>query len=278
LTAINQLYNRYSVNYNRKLLSLCSPLFHALNLNNFGYEFISNEGHLAAVGTNLDSLSLFAEKHFYQAMPFYVNPKFLKTGVFFSRHLNDPSYQNMESLLGKKCETICALQGVIKVSDGAFRYYLGCHPDSLVEAESNIINSLYLINSFIEHFQKETRELFQKMLLDDPFELARHRGSTFYKKPDLPSSGLTLNQKLNFLERMSSDNHISDLRLSKREKQCLKLKAQNKTALEIAQLLDLSHRTVEHYLDNARSKLRVHSKPEFLLKLRNLNEIGFFNS
>ena len=62
---------------------------------------------------------------------------------------------------------------------------------------------------------------------------------------------------------------IDNVKLSLRESQCLDILATGKTAKEIAAEIGLSHRTVEHYLENIRNKLGVGNKHELFLKLLN---------
>lgn len=57
--------------------------------------------------------------------------------------------------------------------------------------------------------------------------------------------------------------------LTKREKDCLHLYLQGKTSKETAQLLRISHRTVEWHIENIKSKLNCNSKRD-LLCFRNL--------
>lgn len=55
--------------------------------------------------------------------------------------------------------------------------------------------------------------------------------------------------------------------LSKREAQCLHYLHQGKTAKEIAKELDISHRTIEIYLDNVRSKTASKNRVELISKI-----------
>ena len=62
---------------------------------------------------------------------------------------------------------------------------------------------------------------------------------------------------------------IDNVKLSLRETQCLDRLALGKTAKEIAADIGLSHRTVEHYLENIRHKLGVENKHQLFLKFLN---------
>lgn len=63
---------------------------------------------------------------------------------------------------------------------------------------------------------------------------------------------------------------IEGVYLSRREKECLQLCVRGKSAKQTARILGLSHRTVEHYIDNIKFKLKVTSKSELIDKVTNL--------
>lgn len=60
---------------------------------------------------------------------------------------------------------------------------------------------------------------------------------------------------------------IGEVHLATRESQCVRLAVRGKTAHESARMLNLSKRTVECYLENAKFKLNVNSKQELIDKV-----------
>ena len=60
--------------------------------------------------------------------------------------------------------------------------------------------------------------------------------------------------------------HMDNIRFSKREFDCLNLLAEGKTAKVIGRKLKLSHRTVEHYLENCMNKMKVTTRYELIAK------------
>lgn len=63
----------------------------------------------------------------------------------------------------------------------------------------------------------------------------------------------------------TTQNHPNPSGLSTRELECLFLQLRGQTAKQIAELLNLSKRTVEYYLDNIKSKLGCQNKAEVLV-------------
>lgn len=65
------------------------------------------------------------------------------------------------------------------------------------------------------------------------------------------------------VEKMQTD---AAPKLTAREAECLKWTAEGKTAWEISQILSISERTVVYYLENAKHKLGVNSRPHAVVK------------
>jgi len=67
-------------------------------------------------------------------------------------------------------------------------------------------------------------------------------------------------------ERILSQEKHKQIRLSKRERECLLWAAEGKTAWETGEILKISENTVREYIKNACRKLNVHSKNHAVVK------------
>jgi DNA-binding CsgD family transcriptional regulator len=112
-----------------------------------------------------------------------------------------------------------------------------------------------MIREFIFYFKKEAQLLINHMM-DNDFNIKEEKKEAFFKvEPSLPLSNG--NPKvLKFLKTVSP--------LSNRERQCVELLKQGKSAQATGAILGLSQRTVEHYFDNIKNKLGCHSKWDLL--------------
>lgn len=91
----------------------------------------------------------------------------------------------------------------------------------------------------------------------------------YYISPSM--SDLLVNRKKKFSELKSKNPKLDDLTLS--EKKILKYIAENKTSKEIAELLFVSHRTVENHRANISGKLNlkgIHSLVKFAIENKNM--------
>ena len=88
---------------------------------------------------------------------------------------------------------------------------------------------------------------------------------------DLLVESLSMMSKLGLLDRdMTRTYSINSAQLSLRQLQCAKLLVQGKTAKEIANQINLSTRTVEHYIHNIKLKLNCRNKTEVAIKLADM--------
>ena len=62
--------------------------------------------------------------------------------------------------------------------------------------------------------------------------------------------------------------------LTKREKEVFKLLVTNKTTKEIAELLNISEKTVRNHISNARQKLGVKGRAQAVVELLRMNIIS----
>jgi len=74
--------------------------------------------------------------------------------------------------------------------------------------------------------------------------------------------GLLSKPKNNRIGNSSFDQHFTA-----RETQCIEYTMQGKSTKEIAKILCLSHRTVEHYIENIKAKMNVKTKAELMAKV-----------
>jgi DNA-binding CsgD family transcriptional regulator len=65
------------------------------------------------------------------------------------------------------------------------------------------------------------------------------------------------------------------IRLTKREQECLYYYIRGYTCKLVAKKLELSHRTVENYMENVKAKFDCHSKSELIIRAI---EVGFFTA
>jgi DNA-binding CsgD family transcriptional regulator len=141
------------------------------------------------------------------------------------------------------------------------------------------VNHLPLLNKFfdyvIEEYQKFSRELEERGL-----DMVEIRGTeAFYGKEYGKEYCQDPMKMSKLLYSLGGDSFIlaRAQSLSIREKQVIEACVDGKTAFEIGDDLELSPRTIEHYLNNAKSKLGLFTKGELMRCGRTLKEAGLLD-
>ena len=121
------------------------------------------------------------------------------------------------------------------------------------------LKNIPLLLKFTDYFKSHAGDL-----IDDS---DKTKIATFPKKFSIePINNLEVQNFLLELDKpfILKGNHGNIAQLTKRESECLKIFSSNKTAKEIANILNLSSRTVELHLSNIKQKLGVNYKNELL--------------
>ncbi|WP_423062429.1 helix-turn-helix transcriptional regulator [Candidiatus Paracoxiella cheracis] len=155
--------------------------------------------------------------------------------------------------------------------DGGYDISVFFNQSNNPNAINTYLNNVSTILDFIQYFRRETYPLMQK--LDEyGIPLPEIVGKDYYNAPNIFISNKEIIRTCSLGEmfELGSSNPIQ--LLSQREKQCVLLYIQNKTAREISAKLNISYRTVEKHIDNAKAKLGCRTKLALYKKFTGLNE------
>jgi DNA-binding CsgD family transcriptional regulator len=138
---------------------------------------------------------------------------------------------------------------------------LATHPEN-IQILSFYLNQQPILHQLINYVRTHTRKMINK-LDDNPFIIpGRHQPHAEQHPYDKLS--------LDFLKESATfDIQINNITisLSKREAQCLHYLYQGKTSKEIGKALAISHRTIEIYLDQIRTKTHSKNRLELIGKI-----------
>ncbi len=244
---------------------LINPLLDVFGIPHFHYFFVSQEGHWACLSSHPAWLEHYFHNELFLHSPFIKDPKFIPEGVFFTKSIRDPHYLKTK----KHAKTFGMKESMILTSkkDGklhGFSFGLNTNDKNY----NLFVNELPLLKRFCFEFQQSAEKTLQE-LASDPIDMSVLVGDSFYKKQE----GEFILGKENrgiFLDQLK----VKAPALLKREKECLLLYLSGETAKSIADTLELSHRTVESYLEATKYKLNCHQKTDLLKKAQELQDYG----
>ena len=233
--------------------AVCQPLFQNTPIDYFDYERYYCNGEGLLLTNNPDALSSVASKGGYpdlnelnQMLAEKSSVVFLSERFPISRHMPKDMVEKYADKI-KTSSNVGVYNRIYLVSkhDDYFRVCgFGSKKDSPALFEF-FINSIPLLEQFIDYFECEGHDLIQR----------EGRRKKIFPDQDRPltlddeEEGMTKKAGLNL--RINNKN----IYLTSREKECLALYLQGYTAKEIADVLKISHRTIERHIYSAKKAI-----------------------
>lgn len=138
------------------------------------------------------------------------------------------------------------------------------HHQATIIRENDIkIMNMQKSHSFLEEAQNDNNQLIRALSYKSPLTLRSKKIVGMVGLAFLSSPAEQLKQELGV-----NKNHLL---LSKRQTECLHFLAYGMTIKEIAKELNLSPRTIEHYIEMTKVKLGCHSRSELIKLYRQCN-------
>lgn len=246
---------------------LITPLVDAFGISHFSYFFVTQEGHSACLSSHPAWLEHYLYQELFLHNPFLKAPQLIPEGVFFMKSIKDPGYLETK----KQAKTFGIEDSIVLTSkkEGklhGFSFGLNAHEKNY----TLFVNELPLLKRFCFEFQRRAEKSLRE-LASDPIDIRPFLGGKFYKRKE-DKFHLSKEKRAHFLAQLKVNTPV----LSEREKECLSLYLKGETARSIADSLELSHRTVESYLESTKYKLNCYQKTDLLKKAQELQDYGLF--
>lgn len=249
------------------MFALAQPLNSIIDITHFSYHRLYKNNTRIHLSTHPDFIDFFHKNKLY---------KFSSTSLTFDNYKS--GYYILDNLLTKDLNLIISLTLeifdyyhpflVIKKNDHYCEFfYFSTNFDNYV-ANNFYLNNIDLFEKFIFYFKNKASKLINKISnerfiypeLEKPIET-----NPFYF--DIETNKKAFNKTI-LLKRYKIEN-IS-VYITHRELQCLKYLKRGYTSKAIANLLTISHRTVEAHINSLKIKLNKKTKIE-LIKGNELN-------
>jgi DNA-binding CsgD family transcriptional regulator len=260
--------SEFSRKYTKKLEKVTYNFNRFFSISHFTHASLTDCGQYYILTSNPDRFQHYSDKNLFLNDILVCTPENYQEGVIIWSSL-DEEYQNRVSTeMQRYSKSSSGFSIVMKSEDPKYKYsifnvsFKAENPAALNTA----LSQLEIIKKFCNHFLIETSPAV-KLLRNNPFDMGKVKGSQFFERKQF-----YLDRGIQDLARIESQ--ISTLKtktkavilveeLNYRERQCIRLYLNGKTARETAELIMLSRRTVEQYLDSARYKLNCQRKQEF---------------
>jgi len=258
----SQLYRNFDLSVDR-VRNLTKNFCQQLAITVFGYVRIYDNGTVSWVTTCPDQDRFLVESDELSRNPLVNDRNLLKEGLYLD--IYNRQFPGCDEFYRERAKLYQMDHGMVLVRHQK-DYIETCCFSGLFSKRplyQLFMNEQALFKTFMEHFTKQLDSrllevLSQGILLNDLKD-----ESNALDEDTLYLSG----DRAILLEACGWKNLLT---LSKREKQCLILLKDGHTYHTISLALELSERTVEHYLESVKNKLNLETRPELFLAAEKL--------
>lgn len=256
---MKSIQNHPSLLYAQDISTLCQPLL-KLNISYFAHVHIDLAGHFSGVSNN----AAFGE-HYLKNKYYNADIHMASENKFGHYVIWDAIERSGQSL---KMHSEAAEFGVRHTFTIIEKDHTGKHFYHFANnSPSPTINQVYLTNIdllklFIAYFKDNIK---QSKLLAKAYDI-KFKLDTTAKGYIIKTDDKIRVPEIEFIRELKLGTHFSNHALSKRQLDCLYYLIRGMTVKEISNYLNLSPKTVEHYLDAAKIKLNCFSRSGLIQK------------
>lgn len=268
-----EIVEEYIIKHSNRIQKVTKPLRELFGVTYCTYHRIDRDGKYTVLLDRPDWAEHYVSKKFYLTDPFLRNPDVYQSGACFIESFGTPEYKESVLKSGKtffKADTAILL--IDKQEDGVS--FFGVTGDnSSCDLRKLSLNHLPILQAFHAHFASELDTILQEMQ-QGAAPLSNLKGKDYFcKTPIRPTIAPEAHRQL--LKSLGlADYYEKAHLLTKRERDCLKLLLDGKSIKETASLLSLSYRTVEHYYENIKAKIGVHTRSALFTFARKLQSLS----
>lgn len=242
----------------RKVTSLLHDYF---GVEGFAYQKIDKNGDYIAITDAPELADHCFKKKVHLKCPFLRHPNSFQNGLIFNDKAIPPCGTHHVLQIGdRKYDTQNTVAMIEKNHNSVEMIYL------IARARNTTLNTLAwrhqtLLKRYLKYFKNELKTQLAT-IASEHINLAELYPDNFFKKCSFAYE-LDPKTQYNFLKSLGChDIYEKAAKLTCRERECLFMLLQGKTAKETAAQLKLSARTIEAYLEKMKTKLCCMSKAE----------------
>jgi DNA-binding CsgD family transcriptional regulator len=253
-----------------RIRATTEPIRRLFGVNYFTYHQIDQNGSYKVLLDRPDWAEYYVSEKFYLIDPYLRHPDAYQSGFFLLEQHGTDAYKERIFQAGEEFDLNQNVIYIEKSPDKVEFFGFSGHQKSS-SLDQLYLNHPWTLKSFAAHFKQEMVTILQSM---EGSPLTLLKGGDFHSREPIPPGKIS--DALETYLREIGQGKMLDLAksLSKRERECIQLLGEGKTAKEIAILLSLSHRTVESYLENIKNKLSCNNKQELFSLASEFQELG----
>ncbi len=268
-----EIVQNYITKHSDQIRKTTQPLRQLFGIGYFTYHRIDSKGKYTVLVDRPDWAEHYVSEQIFQNDPFLRDYSMYESGIcVMDKH---GSREHQEKLLSSAKQVLNLDLGVMFIQKQATcaEFFGFCGSKRASSLEMLYVNHPGLLHSFCTHFKKQFTPLLTQME-DEASSLIDLKGRDFFCKEPICQKVApdTIQDYYKTIGKQAEVEHAG--KLSARERECLRLLIEGKSAKETAMLLGLSRRTIEFYFENIKDKLACWSKQEVFQIAKTLADLG----
>jgi hypothetical protein len=240
-----EIIQRYHIKYHNQITKTTKPLQDSFDITCVDYLKIYNDGHFAYLTSRPECSEYYASEQLYSVDPYFRHPSTHQTGFFCIENNSSSDF------ICKMSNKFNFQPPLVFTEKGSNYVELFCFSGE----KSEVLHGLYLhysqlLKHFSVYFKRELNSVLKKMECE-LFSLIDLQGDYFHSGLH-PASAIDVESLHAYFCAIGKEAELKRATsLSPRERDCLRLLIQGRTAKDSAGELHLSPRTVEFYFEKA---------------------------
>lgn len=240
---------------------ICAPLKNHLEIIHFGYNKLFHDGGEIDLGVRPELIQNYRDQELYRYGAYWCQPGSYQTGFVLWSQLT--THQKIISTR-ERFQIGDGITFINKLNDGVEFFHFATTPQNK-RMILFYLNNLDLLENFTRYFKDKASQLITEAEENKfyiPGEFSSDQSSNVLKDEILRN---------HFLKDISLES--VENKLSQRQKECLYFLVKGMTYKEISKQMNLSPKTVEHYLEYTKNKLNCHNRTELIKMALNFRYI-----
>lgn len=269
---VTSYVDKFIKRYHSAISKVCEPLTQFYGVNYFSYHSVSNDGMWRPLVSRPDWADFYTDQQFYLMDPFLLDPKYYQSGKVLWEMCQLQEEQKV--IYDKAVDIFNFKTNVILVerSENGCEFFGFTGPNDNHDCKALFFNGVPTLKKFCQYFKEQLAFIFDKIEAD-PIPIADLRKQSFFA-PDLSPFSRSFDKDRAFLEKIDATLRI---KLSTQEKICLRLYLKVHRMKDVAEMMRLSPRTVESYLESIKIKLSCEDKSQLIRRGQELLDLGLLN-
>ncbi len=265
----NEIIKNYIIKHSNRISKTTRPLHDHFGIAYFTYHRIDNAGKYTVLVDRPNWAEYYVGAEIFRIDPYLKHPSVYQAGMSLFDSHGSKEYKENVTKAGKEVLDVDLGAILIQKNNQCVEFFGFSANKERSSLQNLFLNHSHLLKSFAQHFKNELGSVLNQMEQEAASLLDL---GTDFNNPDPIAPDISSDVRLAYYKDLGMISGAE--KLSPRERECLKLLIEEKSAKETAVALGLKPRTVEFYFENIKDKLTCWSKQEVLKIARNWNELG----